>query len=140
MATSLKLVIDTNVLLTSVSDRSENHWLWLALLQQNFSMFITSEILLEYEEVFAREWNPMVAENVVNTLLRLPNVFLTETHYQWELIYQDRDDNKFVDCAFSNNVDYLISDDRHYKILKKIKFPKIIVLKLFQFKEIYSNS
>ena len=50
-----------------------------------------------------------------------------------ELIPNDPDDNKFVDCAFSGNALFIVSDDKHFNILKEIGFPKISVMKVDDF-------
>ena len=34
------------------------------------------------------------------------------------------DDNKFVDCAFAANATYIVSDDKHYDVLKEVDFPQ----------------
>ena len=38
-----------------------------------------------------------------------------------------------TDCAFAANATYIVSDDKHYDVLKEINFPQIIVLKLKEF-------
>jgi len=38
-----------------------------------------------------------------------------------------------VDCAFAANATYIVSDDKHFDILKEISFPKLLVLKLKEF-------
>ena len=48
-------------------------------------------------------------------------------------IESDHDDNKFVDCAFAANATYIVSDDKHYDVLKEVDFPQILVLKLKEF-------
>jgi DUF1016 N-terminal domain len=35
------------------------------------------------------------------------------------------DDNKFVDIAIASNADYIITNDKHFKILSKISFTKV---------------
>jgi predicted nucleic acid-binding protein len=46
-----------------------------------------------------------------------PDRLVIEPHYKW-LLLPDPDDNKFVDCAISANARYVVSDDKHFKILK----------------------
>ena len=46
-----KLVIDTNVLLVCISERAENHWLFEALLEETFTLCVTTAILNEYAEI-----------------------------------------------------------------------------------------
>jgi predicted nucleic acid-binding protein len=52
---------------------------------------------------------------------------------QTDLIEADHDDDKFVDCAFAANATFIVSDDKHYDILKEISFPQLLVLKLKEF-------
>ena len=47
----MKVVIDTNILLVSVSATSKYHSVFQALLQGKYALCITNEILNEYEEV-----------------------------------------------------------------------------------------
>ncbi|WP_366145465.1 PIN domain-containing protein [Methylovulum sp.] len=47
----------------------------------------------------------------------------------------DKDDNKFVDCAVAGNADFLVSNDRHFNVLKTIEFPKLQVFTIFEFIE-----
>ena len=43
------------------------------------------------------------------------------------LIQSDSDDNKFVDCCVTANAQYIVSNDRHFDILKHIEFPHVNV-------------
>lgn len=54
-------------------------------------------------------------------------------YYQWNLIHQDPDDNKFVDCAIACNADYLVTEDRHFNVLKEVQFPKVAVIGIAEF-------
>lgn len=103
---------------------------------QKFELAYTTEILAEYEEQFGKHWNPMMAEAVVTSILELPNAVPITVYYQLKLITVDADDNKFADCAFASNADYLITDDSHFNVLKKVDFPKIQVISLERFKQI----
>jgi uncharacterized protein len=132
----LKLVIDTNVLLVSTSSKSKYHWLYQALLDKKFDVYITNEILTEYEEVFKQHWNTQVAEDVIRNLLEQTNVFMQVIDFKMLLIIADPDDDKFVDCAFACGADYLITNDKHYNILEEIDFPKIPIIKVEKFQGI----
>ena len=63
----------------------------------------------------------------------LDNVFYTDAHFQFKLIQNDEDDNKFVDCAIASNVHYLVSNDKHFSILKTIDFPNVNIIKMNEF-------
>jgi predicted nucleic acid-binding protein len=44
--------------------------------------------------------------------------------------------NKFVDCALAFGADYLVTNDRHFRVLKNISFPSLTVLRMEEFMEI----
>jgi uncharacterized protein len=131
-----RIVLDTNVLLVSISSKSQYHWIYKKLLEDKYDLLITNEILTEYEEIISKKYNPIVAQDVIRVLLLLPNVHQIIIYYNWNLITIDHDDNKFVDCAITGNVDYIVTHDTDFDILKTIKFPEINILNVFEFKEI----
>lgn len=99
-----------------------------------FDLGITSEILLEYEEIIASKYSVAVAKDVIRTLLVLPNVYPVTVYYNWNLIAADNDDNKFVDCAVSFNANAIVTQDKHFNILRTIDFPKVNLLSVVEFK------
>ena len=74
-----------------------------------------------------------VAIHVIHLLLESEYVELINPYFRLQLIEVDHDDDKFVDCAFAANATYIVSDDKHYDVLKEIDFPKLLVLKLKEF-------
>jgi putative PIN family toxin of toxin-antitoxin system len=130
----MRVVLDTNILLTSFSSRSETHWIWRALLEGKFTLCITNDILLEYEEIISRHTSPELASAVSGVLLDLPNVHFILRYYSWNLITVDPDDNKFTDCVVAAQAKFLVSEDRHFSVLKNIPFPKIEVIRIKDFK------
>ena len=76
-----------------------------------------------------------MVENVVLLILNMSNVLFVDPHFRMELITTDPDDNKFVDCAFAAGADYLVSEDRHFDVLRNISFPKINLVTLDEFME-----
>ena len=129
-------VVDTNVILVSVSDRSKYHWLYKSIVENKFSIAVTHDILTEYEEKIAEHWHPQVAANVIRVLLELSNVRLATSYFNLNIITADPDDNKFVDCAFASNADYIVTNDSDFNVLKKINFPTIRVVNMDAFKQI----
>lgn len=69
-----------------------------------------------------------MSEAIVNTILTRKNVKRFDPHFSFGLITQDPDDNKFVDCAIISNADYIVTEDKHFNVLKEISFPKVSVL------------
>ena len=132
----MKVVLDTNVLLVSVSSKSKYHWLFQGLLDQKYEIVITNEILTEYEEIIAGKYSVSMAKNVIRTLLILPNVVKIDVYYKWQLIEHDPDDDKFADCAVAGNANYIVTNDKHFNVLRDVNFPKIWVIDIAQFQKI----
>jgi uncharacterized protein len=52
------------------------------------------------------------------------------------LIPQDQDDEKFADCAIAISADYLVTNDKHFNVLKKVPFPIVRVVNEKEFQAI----
>lgn len=124
----MTVVLDTNILLVAVARNSALHLIFQNLVQAQFQLAVSTEILLEYEEILERKLGPIAAKNILLLLTNLPNLIRIETHFFWGLITADPDDNKFIDCAIAANAKYIVSDDNHFKILKEIDFPPLTLL------------
>jgi putative PIN family toxin of toxin-antitoxin system len=131
------IVLDTNVLLVSIPSKSKYRWIFEKLINAEFEMCISNEILMEYEEIFRRKFSNEMVENILELLLTAGNVKKITPWYHWHLIDQDKDDNKFVDCAIASNADYIITNDRHFQVLKDVEFPKVDVLTVDDFKSLF---
>lgn len=130
----LNIVLDTNVLLVSVSPFSQYHWILEELIAGNYYLYITNEILSEYEEIITNKFSKQIVDDLFKLLLSLPNVYKINPYFRWNLITNDPDDNKFVDCAVTGNVSYIVTHDKHFNILKKTDFPKIKVCNINNFR------
>jgi uncharacterized protein len=132
----VKAVIDTNCLIASIPRRNPEYWLYQAFRDKAFDWVISNEVLTEYEEKLAEFYSPQAANLVVNILLTASNVIFSEPFFKYGLIAQDPDDNKFADLAIAANVDYLVTNDRHFRVLKDISFPQVNVVSLVEFQAI----
>jgi predicted nucleic acid-binding protein len=101
-----------------------------------YELCYTTDILQEYDEVLSRFYHLKVAEATLGTLLKSKNSIQIVPYYRWNLITADLDDNKFVDCALNAGADYIVTNDRHFNILKSIDFPPIKVIDIDIFKTI----
>ena len=71
----------------------------------------------------------------MSLLRELPNVLYTTVYFNWKLIYADTDDNKYVDCAIAAQADYIVTEDKHFHILKRIPFPNVQTISINEFLE-----
>ena len=97
---------------------------------------MTNEILWEYQEIIAQKTTPQIAENLVDYLIHSRFVERVQVYYHFELITADHDDNKFVDCAIAANATFIVSDDKHFRPLQQIAYPKLAILGLMEFVQI----
>ena len=132
---SKRIVLDTNGLIASLSRRGNYYPIWKNFQEGKYVLCISNDILEEYTEIITQKMNYEIAENVVDLLLKSKNVELVHPQFRLGLIDVDPDDNKFVDCAFAANATYIVSDDKHFDVLKNIGFPELMVLKLKEFLE-----
>ena len=123
----MKVVLDTNVLLVSISQRSRLHWIFDALLKGRYSLCVTTDILDEYAEIIEQHMGIVAAENTLGTLENLTNIDLITTYFKFPFL-KDADDNKFVECAIAANARFIVSHDRDFNVLKDIAFPKVRVI------------
>ena len=89
----------------------------------------------EYQEIISHYYSFALAKYVVDAILNAPNAEQITVYYKWQLINADLDDNKFVDCAISANANYIVTNDRHFKVLENIDFPKVNIITIDKFKE-----
>ena len=129
----MRIVLDTNVLLTSLLKTSKHRPIFDALLNKEISLIISNEIFQEYMEIIEYKTTPEIAKNVGELLTNLENVEQIKVYYNWLLIKEDPDDNKFIDCAIAGNVKYIVSNDKHFNILKTIDFPNVEIIKADDF-------
>mgnify|MGYP000885800760 CR=1 FL=1 len=135
----MKVVIDTNVLLSAIYRRSKNYWIRLALEQRQITLCTTTDILDEYAEVIGDYYDATTSDIFLSALEILPNILYINKYYFWQLVPNDEDDEKFVDCAIAAGADYLVTNDRHFNHLKTLDFPKINIVNEDEFRVIYEK-
>ena len=84
-----KVVLDTNCLLASLSRKGKYYSVWKGLQEGRYVLCVSTEIILEYQEIIAQKTNEFIAENVIQTLLNC---------------------NTMIDCLFSVLLHFLLSD------------------------------
>lgn len=129
----MKVIIDTNCLLSCIGKKSLYRNVFDAFLNNTFILCASNEILLEYEEKFNDFWGAEVTNNLL-ALFETSNNFQEVTvYYNWQLISKDEDDNKFTDAYLAANADFLISNDTAITRLRNNSFPPLNILTLQEF-------
>ena len=133
----MKIVLDTNCLTPIVIPTSYCWDVWQAFIRGEYTLCVSTEILMEYREILEQQYHsPEFAEMVLNVITNAENVELISPAFRFGLIDADPDDNKFVDCAITANATYIVSNDKHFDVLKQIDYPPIDVWTLREFKNL----
>ena len=136
----MRIILDTNVLLVSIGKKSQYRPIFDAFLKQKFTLIISNDLLLEYAEIIEQKTNAFIADNIIEMLLAQPNVEKNEIFFiKWGLLENDYDENKFVDTAIVGNVDFIVTNDKHFNSLKDIDFPKVEIIDIDTFLEKIKN-
>jgi len=114
-----RLVLDTNIFLVS--------------------LVLSNEILTEYQEQISIRYGLDYTDASLEYLLLLSNVILTNPSFLWQLVENDKDDNKFVDTYIASQSDFIVSNDRHIHQIKDNIFPQINVLRYEEFESSYKS-
>jgi len=137
----MKLTLDTNVLISAtfwfgVSDKIikkiESEEAELILSEDIIKEF--SEVL-EYEEIQEKIKNKnLEMKYTINKIISISKIVIPKEKFN--IVREDSDDNKILECAYEGKVDYIITYNKHLLKLKEFKKIKIITpeqfLKLFK--------
>lgn len=122
-----RLTFDTNVLISSTLwKNSVSRKLLDQLILQSKEIFITEEILEEYCKVLKRDFNFSKEEVEEKAELILSFVNVITSSSRLEVVKEDPDDNKVIECAVGSKSEYIISYDLHLLKLKEHQGIKII--------------
>jgi len=120
----MRVVIDTNVWLVIIPLYSKYAAVYNQLKAGRFQLLLSNDILLEYEEQMKLRYDDIFVDAEIKELLTLYTVEQVKPLFRWKLISKDPDDNKFVDCAIASNADYIVTNEKHFNILKEVPFSK----------------
>ena len=123
----MKVTVDTNFLISATQwDYSVAHKLLKKLILSDAKIFTTQDILDETVEVLERdfEYSKNEAKNIIGKILLFAK--LVEPKQKVDIVKDDPDDNKVIECAIESSSDYIVTYDRHLLKLKEYKGIKII--------------
>jgi putative PIN family toxin of toxin-antitoxin system len=113
----MKVVIDTNVLISSFQNPQGNPKKIVDMWKKgNFILCISEDIVIEYIEVLNRLGIPIKKIKELTGLFKeRNNVEFIVSAEKIEIIEDDPQDNKFLECAAASNAQYIISGDKHLR-------------------------
>ena len=115
------VVIDTNALLPTLCTTHPFHVIFQAWARGEFAWALTTEAMLEYEEIARPRLGDLRWNHFTRILERVgrrhKNVIHIAPTFRFRTITHDADDDKFADCAITAEADYIITEDRHFQAL-----------------------
>ncbi len=118
----MTVCLDTGVFLQIFGRKQPFHPILRALLDGRIALAVSTEILLEYQEVISRlsgaeRWRDVAA--LLELLSQLHgNIRHVGPQFRFNVISTDPDDNKFCDCAIAAEANFVIAEDNHFDALK----------------------
>lgn len=136
----MKVVLDTNCLLQILGAKSKYTFLFDKFLQEEYILCVSTEVMLEYEEILKNKASPLAADLFMKVITRSRNVIRKDPYFRLGIIKQDNDDNKFTDCAFACNADIIVTNDSHFEDAEKSDFPTFRVINLENFAKSFEQN
>ncbi|MBU3913249.1 MAG: putative toxin-antitoxin system toxin component, PIN family [Nanoarchaeota archaeon] len=122
-----KIVFDTNVLISSTLwDNSVAQKFLFKCIKENVQIFSSQEIIEEYKEILARDFDYKEQEigEIFERVLQFLN--LVTPSKKVDVVKEDPDDNTIIECALESKAEYIISYDKHLLKLKEFQGIKIV--------------
>jgi putative PIN family toxin of toxin-antitoxin system len=128
----MKVVLDTNVLVSGIFWRGNEAKVVKKCQLRELENCISKEILEEFVRVisYPKFGHP---EEEIRAAAEMITAFSTtvKPRRTFEIIKQDKEDNKFLECAYEANARYIISGDEHLLALGSFKNIRIMNAKEF---------
>ena len=90
MNNRLRIVLDTNVFLVSLAENYKYHIIFKAIIEDKFDLYLSNEIVSEYEEIIQSRYGLTKTDATLDFLLLLPNVHEITPYFNWQLIEKDK--------------------------------------------------
>ena len=123
----IKVVLDTNILLSSTLwNNSEAQKLLFKLIRKNVQIYSSVEILSEYQEVLKRDFD--YSDKEISYIVEKIFTFTTliKPKKRVDVVKDDPDDNKIIECAIESSSKNIITYDKHLLNIGEYEGIKII--------------
>ena len=127
----MKIVIDTNVLISGVFFGGFPRKILSAVVSQKITACATAEIINEYEEIVQEMINRKqghINRAILSPLIQAMEIIEPVTHIG---ICRDPDDNKFLECAKDSHALYIVSGDKDLLVIEQFGNIQIVTAKDF---------
>lgn len=124
---SIRLFLDTNILVSATFWEGASHALLLKIFKGNAIGFTTNSILHEYRVVLKRDFHLTEQEVDVQIGVLLQSLKIVSPSVSIDIIKLDPSDNRVLEGALEARCHYIISYDKH--LLDLLVFRTISIIK-----------
>lgn len=124
----MRVTFDTNIIISSMLwDNSVANKLLNRFIEKDVKIFTSQEILEEFANVLARDFN--YSEDRIKIILQEVLDFsdVVEPFVSVDIVKEDSADNRVLECALESLSDFIITYDNH--LLKLGEFRKIKIVR-----------
>ena len=124
----MRILVDTNIIISGIFFGGKPRELLQKCFSGTLQMVCSEEIFTEYKETIER-LTIKTGRNIGEELepLLIENLEFIENRYS-DSYSRDPDDDKFINCARSGGIEFIISGDKDLLVLKKINGVNIVEL------------
>ena len=128
----IRAVLDTNIYVSALFWKQGNpHRIIQKGIDEEIEIFASEEIIEELRKILKRDFNENdeLIKRQINFLLLF--VDTVEINQKIEIVKEDADDNKIIECAIASNAKFIVSGDNHLLKIRKFRDIKIVSPKEF---------
>jgi uncharacterized protein len=128
----VRVVLDTNVLVSALIDAGKPRKLVLELLDKH-TVILSRQMLAELADVISRDKFTVTSSQVdrfVSNLVRLSKMVPDNTRFK--VLLDDPDDDVVINAAYTGRADFIVTGDSHLLALDHFKKTKIVNVKQMQ--------
>ena len=124
----MKIVLDTNVLLSALIKKGKPRTVLSAIIRQH-NLILSRKILEEFTETVT---DPKIGKyagerDIARFLRDIANAAkIIRVKSKFKVVKQDPDDDVILATAYDGNADYIVSGDKHLLKLKEFRGIKIV--------------
>ena len=123
----MKVVLDTNVIVSAILFGGKPRQIMEAVLAGEIQLCVSESMMAELQGVLRRpkfEFDSQIVQSIISEITMLAEWVIPQKHFN--LVKDDPADNEVIDCAIEGGADYIISGDRHLLQLERCGETRLI--------------
>jgi len=122
----MRVVLDTNVLISALLGVGNPKKIVKAGLEKRYELYLSSEILQEFMDKLDVKFDFPREDAIAAFTLLERNAEIIDTGKDLKVIKEDPKDDKILECGVAAKANYIVSGDSHLQKLKKYNEIQIV--------------